>query len=68
MEPVYDRGVLVPPPRGYCACYCGMRHNEETFKVMYGTVYWLKHGKYPDPQAHVSKFLTILTDKRFDVT
>jgi hypothetical protein len=67
-EPKYDKGVLIPERDGYCSCYCGEKHNGETYKLYAGTVYWFKHGKYPDPQSHVSKFLTIAHEpRRFDV-
>lgn len=68
-KPQYDNGVLIPERDGYCSCYCGEKHNGETFKVMYGHVYWMKHGKHPEPQSHVATFLTVVREPgKWDVT
>jgi len=56
----YDEyGRAIPAQNQLCSCGCGEKHNGETYKVWEATgqVYWFKHGKYPNPQSHVSDWL-----------
>lgn len=62
-SPVYDRGVLVPERDGYCSCYCGEKHNHETYKLWLGTIYWLRHGQYPNTGSHVGAWLEKRVEK-----
>lgn len=62
-EPVYDQGIIVPERRGYCSCYCGELHNHDTYKIFAGSVYWLRHGKYPNTGSHVGAWLESRTQE-----
>ena len=60
----YVKGIAIPEPYSLCCCGCKQKHDYNTRRVYAGSVYWFKHGKYPNLAQHVDAWWAVVTEDK----